>query len=95
MLYSKIKTQIENLDLDLISAERKTVLQPLVDFIQLKTDAKAAINLNFICTHNSRRSHLSQVWAQAMAHYYVVNEAYSAIQVVLKPLPYFHQLPKP
>jgi len=26
--------------------------------------------LNLICTHNSRRSHLSQVWAQTMAHYY-------------------------
>ena len=29
-----------------------------------------AIRLNFICTHNSRRSHLSQIWAQTMAAYY-------------------------
>ena len=28
------------------------------------------MNINFICTHNSRRSHLSQVWAQvASAHF--------------------------
>jgi protein-tyrosine-phosphatase len=26
--------------------------------------------LNFICTHNSRRSHLAQLWAQAAAVYY-------------------------
>jgi arsenate reductase len=26
--------------------------------------------LTFICTHNSRRSHLSQIWAQVAAEYY-------------------------
>jgi arsenate reductase len=26
--------------------------------------------LNFICTHNSRRSHISQIWAQTAAHVY-------------------------
>ncbi|MCO5241552.1 MAG: hypothetical protein M9904_16000 [Chitinophagaceae bacterium] len=52
-----------------ISEERKTILQPLIDFVQQKTDNKLEININFICTHNSRRSHLSQVWAQVAAYY--------------------------
>lgn len=57
-----------------ISEERKTVLQPLIDFVQQKTDNKQEININFICTHNSRRSHLSQVWAQvASAYYHIPN----------------------
>ncbi|MFD0798279.1 low molecular weight phosphatase family protein [Maribacter chungangensis] len=50
-----------------IPVERLSVLQLLIDFIQSKKDAGMPINLNFICTHNSRRSHLSQIWAQTMA----------------------------
>ena len=44
----------------------------MVAFIQEKKTAQAPIKLHFICTHNSRRSHLSQIWAQAMAAYYKV-----------------------
>lgn len=70
MIYSQIKEQIEQLETQTISAERQSVLQPLIDFIQEKMNNKQVINLNFICTHNSRRSHLSQVWAQTMACYF-------------------------
>lgn len=57
-----------------ISEERKAVLQPLVDLIQLKVNNGQEINLNFICTHNSRRSHLAQVWAKvASAYYHIPN----------------------
>lgn len=55
-----------------ISEERKDVLQPLIDFIQQKVQARKPVNLNFICTHNSRRSHLSQVWAQTASAYYKI-----------------------
>ncbi|MFV1450427.1 protein-tyrosine-phosphatase [uncultured Maribacter sp.] len=61
---------ISSLSTDSITEERKEVLQPLIDFIQQKTTANSAIRINFICTHNSRRSHLSQVWAQTMATYF-------------------------
>lgn len=50
--------------------ERKEVLQPLIDYIQNKVYEHEEIRLNFICTHNSRRSHLSQIWAQAMAFHF-------------------------
>lgn len=52
------------------NSSRKETLKPLIDFIQHKTDAKEKININFICTHNSRRSHLSQIWAQTAAAYF-------------------------
>ncbi|KSA11853.1 arsenate-mycothiol transferase ArsC [Maribacter dokdonensis] len=61
---------ISSLSTDSITEERKEVLQPLINFIQQKTTANSAIRINFICTHNSRRSHLSQVWAQTMATYF-------------------------
>jgi arsenate reductase len=52
-----------------ISDERKVVLLPLVNYIQEKVNAGESIRLHFICTHNSRRSHLSQIWAQTMAYH--------------------------
>ena len=52
-----------------ISDERKKVLLPLVNYIQEKINTDKAIRLHFICTHNSRRSHLSQIWAQTMAYH--------------------------
>ncbi|KPH13692.1 low molecular weight phosphatase family protein [Chryseobacterium sp. ERMR1:04] len=57
-----------------INAERKIILQPLIDFIQEKVRYQKAININFICTHNSRRSHLAQIWAQtASVHFNILN----------------------
>ena len=71
-LFPEIVKTIEGLSTASISEERKAVLQPLADYIQSKASSKEAIRLNFICTHNSRRSHLSQVWAQAMASYFYI-----------------------
>lgn len=59
-----------------VSNERKEVLIPLVNYIQSKTNANEEIRLNFICTHNSRRSHLSQIWAQTMAFHFGINNVF-------------------
>ncbi|MCH3883868.1 arsenate-mycothiol transferase ArsC [Tenacibaculum aquimarinum] len=75
-LFSEIETTIKGLNTQTISEERKQVLQPLVDFIQTKVDEKQEIRINFICTHNSRRSHLSQVWAQTMANYFNIKNVF-------------------
>jgi arsenate reductase len=74
-MYQKLIEIINNkIGVQSISEERKTVLQPLIDFVQQKVNDRQDININFICTHNSRRSHLSQVWAQvASAHFNIPN----------------------
>lgn len=59
-----------------ISKERKATLQPLIDFIQLKVANNQEIRINFICTHNSRRSHLAQVWAQTLASYFKIDRVF-------------------
>ncbi|MEJ8800844.1 protein-tyrosine-phosphatase [Pontibacter sp. H249] len=56
-----------------ISEERKEVLQQLSAYIREKRDAGKATELVFICTHNSRRSHMAQLWAQAAATYFAVD----------------------
>ena len=77
MVFETIEKEIKQLDVTTISEDRKPILQLLIDFIQNKINNKTIINLNFICTHNSRRSHLSQVWAQALAAYYNIENVFT------------------
>lgn len=44
--------------------------------MQSKIETDQTIRLNFICTHNSRRSHLSLIWAQTMAYHFDVKNVY-------------------
>jgi len=53
-----------------IEESRLPVLNQLTDYIKRKIDSKEPVRLNFICTHNSRRSQMSQIWAQAAAQFY-------------------------
>lgn len=70
ILFPELDKAISDFDFESIVVERITTLQPLIDFIQTKVTNQQQIKLNFICTHNSRRSHLAQVWAQTAAAYY-------------------------
>jgi hypothetical protein len=53
-----------------IDAERKAELKKAADFISKRKSSGQPADLTFICTHNSRRSHFSQLWAQTAAIYY-------------------------
>jgi len=75
-MYQNIKAVIGSLKIDDLSDERKSLLQPLIDFIQQKINKEEDIRLNFICTHNSRRSHLSQIWAQTLAHHFNIKNVF-------------------
>ena len=63
----KTLDQVKSLN---ISEERKEILKVLIDYIQSKIDQGNDVNLNFICTHNSRRSQFTQIWAQTAADYF-------------------------
>ncbi|OOG76587.1 low molecular weight phosphatase family protein [Flavobacterium sp. A45] len=75
-VFPEIATVINTFNFESITAERKIILQPLVDYIQGKASNQQEIRLNLICTHNSRRSHLSQVWAQTAAAYYDIKNVF-------------------
>src|SRR5688572_3267176 len=53
-----------------ITDERKSTINHLKMYIAQKKEEGKKVSLNFVCTHNSRRSHISQIWAQTAAHYY-------------------------
>lgn len=76
ILFPEIEQIVRTFNLESITAERKITLQPLIDFIQAKASNQQEIRLNLICTHNSRRSHLSQVWAQTAAAYYGIKNVF-------------------
>ncbi len=69
-MFQQIKNIISGFSEKNISAERQELLKPLIEYIQNKISSNQPIRLNFICTHNSRRSHLAQIWAQTMAYYF-------------------------
>lgn len=81
ILYAGIVRNIEHCinDFDKIPEERKKTLRDLSRFIEKKMAAGEKASLIFICTHNSRRSHMAQLWAQAAAAYYGIPDvlAYS------------------
>jgi arsenate reductase len=75
-MYHKIDTIIQSFSYEHIPAERKEILNQLITYIRLKKSIGETVRLNFICTHNSRRSHLSQIWAQTMAYHYSIDNIY-------------------
>jgi len=75
-LFTEIENIIGSLNIDNVTNERREILKPLMDFIQSKVATSQEIRINFICTHNSRRSHLSQVWSQTMAHYFDIKNVF-------------------
>lgn len=77
-LLSSLLPTVEQLskEFDLITIQRKELLQHLTTFVEKKVRAGQNVYLNFICTHNSRRSHLAQIWAQTAAYYHNVPNVY-------------------
>lgn len=59
-------------DLEL-SEERKLLLLDISRFIIEELKSDKMVNLNFICTHNSRRSQLAQVWAHYGVEFFQLN----------------------
>lgn len=62
-------TELEK-EFALISFERKRQLNQLSDYFTNKFKQKETPKIIVICTHNSRRSHLGQIWLAVGATYY-------------------------
>ena len=72
-LLSPLNDYVEELlaEADRIPERRKQLLLRLSDY--LRTAPVHAKGVNFICTHNSRRSHLAQVWAAVAVAYFQID----------------------
>lgn len=69
-----LKEYIQNVHVGLenISVERKKTLLKVSNYILTNYQKNKKSNLMFVCTHNSRRSQLAQVWAYVGYKYYKV-----------------------
>ena len=74
-MFPELTTFISALSVSKISLDRKLILQDIIEFITNKQADNEPVKLNFICTHNSRRSQLAQIWAQTAASYFNLNIA--------------------
>ena len=55
-----------------IAEERESSLREMASYVRERIASGEDARLVFICTHNSRRSHMAQIWAQTAAGYYNV-----------------------
>lgn len=69
-MYSLLESKIQVIRERSISSERKEQIDVLVAYMKDCLQAGKPLRLNFICTHNSRRSQFSQIWAQTAADYF-------------------------
>jgi len=68
-LYPKVREYLDQRagEFGQIEPERREVLDQFATFIREQNAKGQTPRLVFICTHNSRRSHMGQVWATAAA----------------------------
>ena len=71
-LFHSIEILIQRLmnEFDKIDSTRKELLLSFASEISEKLHTNTEVNLTFICTHNSRRSHFGQIWAQTASAFY-------------------------
>jgi protein-tyrosine-phosphatase len=71
-IYPTILTYLKAVEKDFkkISDKRKGALDKVAVYVKQKLKAENKANLVFICTHNSRRSQMAQLWSYAAANYY-------------------------
>lgn len=78
-MFKEIKDRCDQLvkKFDSIPEDRKKALRQLSKYIQEKKNTNLPINLVYICTHNSRRSHFGQVWAAVAAEYFGIDNVHT------------------
>jgi len=77
-LFLRLQTYCETLaaEFDQIQPERQYKLAEIGAYIARKRQAGEAVKVNVICTHNSRRSQLGQLWLEVAAAWYGVKEVH-------------------
>jgi arsenate reductase len=69
-MYKSIEHKIQGLTSIAPSSEHLKPLNQLVEYLQVKIKNDEKVQLNFICTHNSRRSQMAQIWTKLLADFH-------------------------
>lgn len=78
-LNAQVNTLISSLrnEYDKIDFDRKIQLVDMSEIITQELNFNKSVHLNFICTHNSRRSQLAQIWLKASAIYFSIDNVFT------------------
>ncbi|MFK7773717.1 MAG: protein-tyrosine-phosphatase [Saprospiraceae bacterium] len=78
-LFDQLENYCQNFEneFNLIPDDRKSQLEELAQYISQKQTSDQPTRLNVICTHNSRRSHIGQLWLGAAALFYKKNNIHT------------------
>jgi hypothetical protein len=78
-LFPKLYTYCNSLSTEFnqIPKERKAELKDIANFIVEQRKEHKPANLLFVCTSNSRRSHMAQVWSQIASYYYGIDSVFT------------------
>lgn len=72
-LLPDLQKYFDELEVHNISVERKVALQKMIDYAQNILSIKSPLILNYVCTHNSRRSQISQIMGQVASYHYGID----------------------
>ncbi len=72
-LIPSLQMYFEDLDTQSISKDRRDILQVVIDYVQSRIDNEKTIILNYVCTHNSRRSQISQIMGKVASYHYGID----------------------
>ena len=77
-LFPELRSYIQELENELpeIAPERLSILKDLASYILQSKEEHRLVQLLFVCTHNSRRSHIAQIWAHTFATYFKISDVY-------------------
>lgn len=78
-LFPNLSTYCDKLSEEFIQIpeERKAELKDIANFIVEQRKEHKPANLLFVCTSNSRRSHMAQVWSQIASYYYSIDSVFT------------------
>ena len=78
-LFPKLSNYCNSLSTEFnqINEERKAELKGIANFIVEQRKEHKPANLLFVCTSNSRRSHMAQVWSQIASYYYSIDSVFT------------------
>jgi arsenate reductase len=74
-LYPEVESFLKarSAEFDRISPERRERLEEISGYIRRQRASGRSVDLIFVCTHNSRRSQMSQLWVAAAAEVYGID----------------------
>lgn len=71
-LFEEVQNYVEHQLNDSVELDRQLVLDDLIATIKQHLTENNVVVINFVCTHNSRRSQFAQFWATVMVSYFDV-----------------------